>query len=1035
MTNLVRTGRNFWPRADLVKIGPLNGQIPGRTGSVDFSTRLLSTLARYGVEPLSPHDFRANLDRAKRQINDLDLRHRFNGEFALISSSNPDFKPSSNNIFNTYICPRFPTTQMNFEVTEWDAYLAPFDEMTPLNIPNVTHHQNYSKTFTLSFFRRAAEFEMHLLLSEFGPETWDRATLVLLKQYEYTELVCTTDALISAPTQRRLMYYNGNNRIDYNREMLHQRDRLFCATRGAKYFMNLINQDIMEAPRVVLTGSTNLLKYVETMEGGPANVPSFVPRYDPERQSMVMDSHELGDATAKTIPMTNGTVLDVVPFRPIKALKIASADEAFNPFKGQVVLGEVIQQPPFSVEHLANAEATISTKMLEVAAAKQTQHEIENKRIGFLDNLPYNLLFMNKDGTTKDEGLSDYYDELAKEYNKNVEEFRKAFRLREHSDNNKPSTQYLASGEQPGAMTGFRHYDGFLCYNDAAGPNEPKIQKPVYWGDVEIKTLPPKEVYLRAQVLLHSFGTEFFALNGRKPTLKESVLFLKNLFPGHGFLQGIRDDDTDADISDEVDLTLAEENSPNIHKDERFTLGSTPNFGLPIDNPIRPQPNETRAAYEARYGNVAALKNLVTKKALDKKSSWVGILAHVPDSGIPALSTILHAVLQAPEVSAADTAALKQIAEELAVYSNRPHATEILETISNQLKKDQKATVASVMAAFNGKAILTHQQEQRLSLDTAVQSKSLSDAVRLGAGAFGYRPLGAVHSADNRRQRHSWIHHNNYLNSRKTDDRIVRYTYLAILDAKVGYKSALALGRYGVSLFRVEYHRLFMRFDTEGAYLVVPGSDTWFLAVMQPNARMSTAGVEGSVTIVVDAFMGVIVKNNQNFYGYETAFCSRYVHGRNLNIIRTRGDMPTRAPNDYPSMLAVARPLTETTDDFPLNLLPAGVYNGINVGTFAPNKKTSVSGILRTFIGKDKWYRAMNGSTDGKSPEFAVSVERAHTFRPVSNHPNNNIWKRSIGSGFIGLPAVNADGSVSSDAMMGIRELPDETQIPTEITV
>lgn len=72
---------------------------------------------------------------------------------------------------------------MNFTSEFYEAYMAPYDEMNPLNIARETGYRRTFTQKTLTMFKRAQSAEYTLLSDPiFGPQTLARMTDTLDKQ-------------------------------------------------------------------------------------------------------------------------------------------------------------------------------------------------------------------------------------------------------------------------------------------------------------------------------------------------------------------------------------------------------------------------------------------------------------------------------------------------------------------------------------------------------------------------------------------------------------------------------------------------------------------------------------------------------------------------------------------------------------------------------------------------------------------------------------------------------------------------------------
>jgi hypothetical protein len=453
---------------------------PSQTGAINLRN-FVELMSKIGVQPRD-RQWLAELDQNQRGISNLDLRMQYNDVVVPLNVLGT-FSAADNNSMNSFlytvICPPKITEQMNFSVEGIEIFMAPYDLMNPLNIARETTYRRQMHQYTTNMYKRSQSAEYGLLAdSRFGEQTLQRMQYTLDKQAELTIMDVIATALPEYPHYEMLLKYqhpaNGFNHI---REQLIEGMAVFAGAEDSSAMLTHVLQGVNDQNKhdSLIVPAGGVLSMIRNA-GEPQPVTAYRPFYDTGLRRLLVREYENGETSLSSIPMGGGKSMKVFQLHKFKGYIDDPDDTALQYLGTRLMLGELIEGPRISLDNLHSEKATLSPKMLAVMAPNQSPQTIEMQPIQFRDYLKYNLLFLG--GThgevtldNPDDGLSRYYEDLAKRYNGKDNTDKVAFQKRlsrsrafgpEHAEH----AVCPGNGSSLKEMTGFRHYCGFLCYND-----------------------------------------------------------------------------------------------------------------------------------------------------------------------------------------------------------------------------------------------------------------------------------------------------------------------------------------------------------------------------------------------------------------------------------------------------------------------------------------------------------------------------------------------------------------------------------------
>ncbi len=960
------------------------GVDPRLTGTINLRN-FVDVMGKLGIQPRDGQ-WLAEIDQGARQINNLDLRYQYNDIIVpmniLAKFSNVD-QNSMNAFLYQVLCPMRITNQFNFSVDSTEIYMAPFDAMNPLNIARETGYKREFKQYTLQMYKRSQSAEYTLLADPlFGEKTLQRMQYAIDKQAELTMMNLIAHALVEYPFYEMLLkFQHPVNAFLHAREALIENLDCFAGAENSDRLINHIRQGINDSNNhdsLVLPAGAG--KRLIGNAGEPQPVTSWRPYYDTAERRLLVRAYDEGVSSLASIPVGNGRRLNVYELSEFKGYSSDPTDSVSQPLGTRLMLGEITVMQPVHLDYLDSPSATLSPKMLDVVAPEQTPMSMEMKLISFREYLKYNMMFISDDGESTESdpqhmGLSGYYQKLAEEYNlgNTKDAFKMAFREAAHVDNNNCATIYLQGNAKLEDMYGFRHFDGFLCYNDVTE----RIEVPRFVGDIEPKTLPPSYLFSMAEAIASKIGN---AADFRAE--------LRKILPNSRAHTAGVVDLTDAGPRPIVKIV------PGLMRTPIPTTFSAAAAGTLLV----PLASETKEQYLARV-TPPAIHDALEDGSLDAtESAWVHMLQHVPDQGLDAFLTLVHATLKdGCTPSDEDNAALAKFATELESKTRSAHVTETLKSAVRYINKaPANQTVGAVLASraglpWLGKDALTkaNATPEQVSVLAASVSEHIEDL--MGAENLGHAAGGLLDVPDHER-RFTWMHYNELLRTHTNASDNVKFVYVTLLQCPFNYFTCDKLARLGLTLFRQSYLRMFIEQHADAFVVLRAGYDTWFLAVGHGQVLTGVGAAEGSFAMHAQMHMGIIPDPVavRNMRMLPHALPTRHVGGRTLEPIRNWNDVLVQDAIDRRSVFVLSTPVKEDRYEYPISIYREQLFKAPDTGRVSPIQKISITDILRKVI-PDDYLDEQSLASDNFAQFYGASLAQAtHIHRSAAYYASSN---------------------------------------------
>jgi hypothetical protein len=1097
---LVQKGRNFFggrgyamadaegypmnmPRLKAAEFGVRNSDPLGPASLTNLVSNIKNTLG------ITPQDDRWALavDQGLRHLDYNDLRAQYEDK-AMQIDLNTMFKAVDSNNANSFlykvICPPKSVSQMNFQGSDIEFYMAPFDRMNPLNIARVTGYKRHAYSTTLDFYKRSIEAEGTLLSDPVeGPKALNRMRSALIAQFELTFMVVIITAAVEVPYDREMKrLYNPFMPIHHARQELVDKGNVYIGAEDPLIWITRIKASLGDKSRarhlIIPTGAGTDLPLIKTEE----TIKSWREEYDTISKGFKLVPWDTGVIPLGNLPLGGGQTLYVHELSPFKGYSDDPEDLLNQPLRAHLTQGEHMMSPIPNLDDLINSPGTPSTsKVLDFLALEQTPTAIQWKRVHFEKYLAANVLFLGPDGRPQDgvdDGLSPIYtDGLKDAYNSdtNKPSFKAAFRQAQHADNDNAASVYLEQRTQLENMTGFRHFDGFMTYDDASG----EVVAPQLVGDIEPKTLPTDYTMKMARVLVNEIRRRLpsskYADVAKAGNLNLAIArFFLDAFPtckyGKVDIEGF---DDDAALSDFISYTMRTPDEGGSYGGRGAPERRAFQFfdGSPFDirskikatGLLAPLPNETVDAYVARL-SAPTLHAAVASKTIGD-SAWVHLLQHTPDAVVEKLMALAYHAQKADAEAFTDdqVRAFANFGKDI-VSSERGHAriSEILDTVVKHVDAHPAKSVLVVMGEHPG-AWLKRGVESRAA-EKPRQSVTLADTVRDhlagGSGTGGVRAskigsfANAFASAKGRGALEDqialaanpiWQNHEKQLLLSASEDPIVRLVYVLLISCKFNYFTCRVLAGFGLSLFRQAYVRPFIYQASDAAVLTPAGLDTWFCAYRLPQVVAGVNAAEHSWSAHAQMHMGVVCQSgSQDMKLFPWYFPREHFSGRTLEPIRHMSDADASLARDRRSILVLPVPVTETRHEDRLALTRQAMYGAPDQRSVMPTNKASFTDALRHFLGHDRlgFYQLAAGNlSQFYRPGTPMALQsyfpslsrcrhiarrkvscryRATVYYPNSSDPAVRTWGLEPGAGPINSPPGRCD-ETSAEAFMGMR--------------
>lgn len=1045
---------------------PEAGVDPRRNNGATQVSGFIDTFSKYGVQPRDPN-FAAAVASGTRQFNYLDFRSQYAGSVLPLDLRTAVQLQSAaqlnalNSFLYTQLCPLKLTEELNFDWEHMDFYMAPFDEMVPLNIARTTGFRRISHKQTISFYKRSIEIEGTLLNdAKHGPIALGRNLAALEGHVELTFMYLIAIALVELPTMYMLeRRTNDQYGFDHARQSAFDDVNVFMGARDPGVLMNVMAKMVKDSNRIdSAVGPVGFCNKL-SKNAVEKTYAEYRPFLDTQSSRVLMGAYELPDRKRLVLPVGGGAGIQLFDMHKFSGYRDDFGDEQTQPLQARLTLGEVILSPPPNMADVESPDATTTGKMLDVVTVVEGSR-VDYKRYVYRVQLESNVMFLDDDGQLKagpEDGTGYYLKKVVKLYkDRSVEKsFLDAFRNPEHRSNDMAAVAYLGNDVQLAESKGFRHYCSFVCYNDAKA----KLAVPKWVGDVEPKTLPPSYLMQMALVLARETKVPLPDDDFEDAVkLRKFLSALKKILPTSALFNGGTDIFSAAWAASMIPicrrLTRAfsaddffGKGALPIEHDRPFTNADL--FTLRARSPLLPLAGETKAQYAERL-TPAVLAAAVADGHLNASSSgWARLLQHVPDDGLASFLSLVHTVhADGRAATAADAEALAKLTEHVATYSGKAHVPDQLRAALAAVDAGPAAALADNLRTRLATPLITSKMEQRAN-DRPVPAAHVAAALR---ASFERTPLGSVVGTDfpspdhadetaanqyffekltDREKRYSWACYEKQLReSANVHDRCVRLTYVALLNSRFNFFTAATLARYGQQLFTQGYFRFFVDKAADALVMLHAGYDNWFLAAGHGQVVTGVGSAENSWTLHAQMHLGVVpqpLAREMQILPY--VFPSEHLGGRSgMPIVNMTDAMHVDNARDRPSDIVLPIPVNETRFEFPMSPFRTPIYASPNSRTVQHACKSSVTDLLSAFMGDDTIEMAK--ADNNVFAQFynyplvmAFHVHRACVWRPVSNLASSHEYGVYPGTG-----PLNRDPAMctpqASDAFAGMGPFP-----------
>jgi hypothetical protein len=1011
------------------------GLNPTATGPIALSNFISTISKSLGIEPRSA-DWKNEVDAGLRGLDYDDLRLQYQ-ERAEVLNFRARLDAAGNNSLNSFlylrVCPMRFTNEMNFSWSDIEVYQAPFDEMNPLNIARTTGYRREFHSTTLKMYKRSMQAEGTLLADAiYGPQAMSKMTKAIDTHAELTMIVLIINALVEFPYWRLLSVQQDPVRaFNHSRQVLFDDPEVYSGAESSANLISRIIQGINDANRHnTAVGPVGMSAQMALVEGEPKEMMGWQPIYDTKSRTIIMEEYQTGIKSAKSFPTSIGS-LDFFELHTLKGYSDDPDDIVQQPLRGLLTHGELIQSAPVNLDDLESDLATVAPKMLDVLAPLQTPGQITFKRLAYREYLKSNVLFLDEDGGTlkkKTDSLSPYYEKLAQHYNDadNLRDaFQEAFRSNDHTDNNNASNEYLDKNFSLENMTGFRHFDGFLHFQDT----DREVAVPKLVGYLEPKTMPPQTLFQMAKVLHREIRKKTNAV-GAKLNIEK---FLE-IFPSCLVTKARVPQEANM-IAWMTDLTNFDPYVP-VNKDrsrtaQKWSRVFARNVGASdsMDAFVQSQTPEQ-------------LQTLISEEGTDVRGSrWSSMLAHIPDEGVPSFLKLLYVAHRNDAVpSAEDEEALEGLMDDLEKQSLKAHAIEIIKEAANAVSADPSKSIAAAINERKQRPWISTRAEKRANeageksatLALAVQTVLNQPDTQMSIGSFrtivdaagGFVSDESRDDADRMKESYSFAQHKGMLELNNDQPLEVRTIYVLLLLCRFNFATCDALARYGLCLFRQNYLRIFITQSADSLFVLQSGYETWFLAHGHGRVVQGIAAAENSWAMHAQFHMGVVPQGGaKHIRMIPYVFPREHFGGRTCEPIRHPKEADQYAARDRRSIIVLPTPVTEERYEWPVSIFRENVYRAPDLRTVLPTRKISFTDILRQFLGIEHVDDTMIDNDIlaqfyAYASPMATHVYPATVYRPLNNHPDSRDWGLVPGLGALNNPPARC-AQASGPAFMG----------------
>ena len=1064
---------------------PFSGENLGvklsKTGPVNWA-QVRAQLEAHGI-PAKDANWAMQIDQGRRQLNNNDLRLQYNNQIVPlnIQASITSTQLNQRNAFiYRVLIPIEVTDEFNFSSSDYELYMAPFDEVSPFNVGRETGYRKTVQQVTLKMYKRVASAEYTLLADKVhGPIAMRRMAEQIDKHGELTLIVLGANFLVEFPAYQLLKkYQHPTNGFSHAREIISMSKGTYgAADHGSAYLTQMLQQfnSTNQIDSVVVPQGTG--RYLIKNEGEPKPVEGYVPVYQQGVSGTLLIAYANGAQSFRSLTHGNGAQVNFFELEPMKGYHDDPDGMSYRPLEQVIILGEWITHPnQLSLTDLSSPLAAKGSKFLDIGAIDQSPTLIERKLLRYRDYLKANVLFLNynsKGGYLGDVNatLSKYVQDVVERYNKDPDlkhNFMVSVRDPEHLDNNAASPNYHSTPIK--AMLGFRHFCPWVSYDDV----QKKVIMPKYFGDLEPKTLHPDYAWGMAEVLTRAMVTDGSSLTGLVTDAASAQKYLGEL---RAVLQNsnLTEETERKKIKNDTDLKdLLNSESPatgsaghigqpdplygkdptdpkNVHK-EKFR------FRLPDGSLMLPLKGETKQVYLGRVTPEAIQKEIGEAGLHAPDSGWLHLLQHVPDSGLSHFLGLVYLTHKdGREADHMDSDSLSALSEQLAEQSGKPHVNEMLSRAVRFVEAKPAHTIGQTLKTRGVRSWYTEDKLAELNQEAkgARLSNQLAQHVRAhvgkidamdidgpAVGRLGNIVTGLDTQEDVEIQdpadatktikakfleqvkgRHSWKHFNDNLRTHAASPMSVRLTYVALMQSRFNWFTCDQLSAFGIAPFRQNY----MRWQIEqvaSSFSACAAGQCAFMAVGHGQVLSATDAHSGAFSLVGQFHAGVVPTGGaRNMMYFPHAFPREHRAGRNLMPITMRAHLSQYWARDRRSVIVLPTPVTEDEYEYPISVTREPVFIAPDERAPMANQKTSITDLLRAFVGEDIW-DDLTLDADHLSqyftvaPRVATHLHRAFAGSCLSNDPNEHQWVYRDGTGPLGFGRRNTPEDV--DAYMGL---------------
>lgn len=875
-------------------------------GPVNVSHLVNNIENSLGITPRDA-EWRREVDQGRRQLSYVDLREQYENRYIDIDMAtllkNTDYNDRNAFLYKV-LCPPRAVNGMNFQGTDIEFFMAPFDRMNPINVARETGYRRTVYKKTLDFYKRSISAEGTLLSDPVeGPIALARMKAALEKQFELTFMAVIITAAVEIPYDR-LLKKHSNPYIPTNhvRQAMMEESMVYLGGEDGRLAIGRIKQAISSTSNardlIVPTGTIGDMG----LALGEESIRSWEEVFDSDAGRFLLRAYDTGVVPAGTLDIGAGRVLRVHELSPFMGYSDDPEDLLSQPLRAYLTQGEHMMSPLPNLEDLVRSPGSMAIpKALDLVALEQSPSNIVWKRVCFAEYLKSNALFLSADGQLLD-GVDNtlgsiYTADLEEAYNRTPETqlaFYNAFRAKPNSDNNNAAASYQNRHIALEDMPGFRHFDGFMSWDDVGH----KVVVPKLVGDIEPKTLPPSYLMRTARVLVN-------ALRDRVTTSKYATLYAggsQNLaiarlfldaFPTCRYGRGLLDPRaTEAGVTMLVDFSTATHGAFDVGRGPTPPARRAfPFFNKDIKDKLKarglfaPLATESLDAYKARV-TAPALHEAI-KAGTIGDSVWAHLLRHTPDASVGHLLTLAYHAQKpdAGELEADQLDAFANLCQDIAA-SERGHARvdKILESVVAHVDAHQTKNLGAVLRdrpagapwLNTGKEKAAARLERLpVSLASAVDAHFMGGAdldagvetAHLGsfAGVFGANKGHApTVNQEELAKNPIWQNHEKQLLLSAAEDPIVRLVYIFLLSCTFNYVTCAALAEYGLCIQRNFYVRPLIYQASDAAVLCPEGQNSWFAAYRLAQVVAGVNAVENTWSAHAQLHLGVVCRANKD---------------------------------------------------------------------------------------------------------------------------------------------------------------------------